>query len=413
LGHEKLLDKFRELKIYERKIKKAKARNQKFDLKKLVDGKPTYSIDHILKERYPRFLDAVNDLDDALCLISLFASLPKHELLNIKSETISECQRLLREFYLYCAVSKSFRKGFISIKGIYMNVEVMNYDIVWLSPIHTQQKLTFDVDYEIMSNFLELYISLMKFVNLKLFKDIGMDYPPPKENYDMTFFGLNSLDINKIQNKVGIKAESEKNKLSEEVNLESEEMKKILELENQNKIIKNLFKNCVFYISREVPSELFGLAIMSAGGVYGDESENSPIQHDDPIITHYIVDRPKENMTMVPNKEYIQPQWILDCVNSAKLISIADYEPSKKLPAHISPFYEFSEEGHIKVNKKLNENETEEKAYVVSPPKKDDVEEEDEELKEMLMSKNKKKMLERLREEKNKKKKVIKIKNQK
>jgi hypothetical protein len=56
-------------------------------------------------------------------------------------------------------------------------------------------------------------------------------------------------------------------------------MKKILEQENQAKIIKNLFKNCVFYISREVPSELFGLAIMSAGGVYGDESENSPIQH--------------------------------------------------------------------------------------------------------------------------------------
>jgi hypothetical protein len=55
-------------------------------------------------------------------------------------------------------------------------------------------------------------------------------------------------------------------------------MKKILEAENHNKIIKNLFKNCVFYISREVPSELFGLAIMSAGGVYGDDSENSPIQ---------------------------------------------------------------------------------------------------------------------------------------
>jgi hypothetical protein len=56
-------------------------------------------------------------------------------------------------------------------------------------------------------------------------------------------------------------------------------MKKILEAENQNKVIKNLFKNCVFYISREVPSEMFGLAIMSSGGIYGDDSENSPIQH--------------------------------------------------------------------------------------------------------------------------------------
>ena len=56
-------------------------------------------------------------------------------------------------------------------------------------------------------------------------------------------------------------------------------MKKILEAENQNKVIKNLFKKCVFYISREVPSEMFGLAIMSSGGIYGDDSENSPIQH--------------------------------------------------------------------------------------------------------------------------------------
>lgn len=56
-------------------------------------------------------------------------------------------------------------------------------------------------------------------------------------------------------------------------------MKKILEAENQNKVIKNLFKNCVFYIGREVQSEIFGLAILSAGGIYGDDSENSPIQH--------------------------------------------------------------------------------------------------------------------------------------
>lgn len=214
LGHEKLLEKFRELKIYERKIIKAKAKNEKFDLKKLVENKPTYSIDHILKERYPRFIDALNDLDDALCLISLFASLPKHELLNIKTESIVTCQRLLREFLLYCAVSKNFRKGFISIKGVYLNVEIMNNDITWLSPIHSQQKLTFDVDYEIMTNFLELYINLMKFVNLKLYKDIGMEYPPPKENYDMPFFGLNSLDINGIQEKAQAKAEREKNKVN-------------------------------------------------------------------------------------------------------------------------------------------------------------------------------------------------------
>ncbi len=114
---------------------------------------------------------------------------------------------------------------------------------------------------------------------------------------------------------------------------------------------------------------------------------------------------------MVSNKEYIQPQWILDCINSAKLISIADYEPGKKLPAHISPFYEFSDDGHIKVDKKIIEYDSktnESQAYV----NEKDEDKEDIELKEMLISKNKKKMLDRLRVEQSKKKKVPMIKNQ-
>ena len=112
---------------------------------------------------------------------------------------------------------------------------------------------------------------------------------------------------------------------------------------------------------------------------------------------------------MIPNKEYIQPQWILDCINSAKLLSIADYEPGKKLPAHISPFYEFSEDGHIKVDKKIIENDTNE-THANVQVNENNAEKEDMELKEMLISKNKKKMLERLRVEQSKKKKVPKVK---
>lgn len=116
---------------------------------------------------------------------------------------------------------------------------------------------------------------------------------------------------------------------------------------------------------------------------------------------------------MIPNKEYVQPQWILDCINSAKLLPIAEYEPGKKLPPHISPFYEFSEDGHLKVNKKINEEEYKE-IPVIAPVSNDANKNtdavEDLDLKEMLISKNKKKLLNKLKAEQSKKKKVLTVK---
>lgn len=117
---------------------------------------------------------------------------------------------------------------------------------------------------------------------------------------------------------------------------------------------------------------------------------------------------------MLPNKEYVQPQWILDCINNAKLLPIADYEPGKKLPPHISPFYEFSEDGHLKVNKNIKEQEEFRELPPVNPSananNKVNEAEEDEKLKEMLISKNKKRLLNKLKEEQSKKKKVLKVK---
>jgi pescadillo protein len=155
-----------------------------------------------LRERYPRFTDTLNDLDDALCLISLYSNLPKHDLLKVKTETVQLCQRLSREFFLYCAIAQNFKKGFISIKGVYLSVEIINNDITWLCPLNQPQKLTFEIDYEIMLNFLELYTSLMKQINHKLFKDIGLEYPPPIDSVDIPFFGYNSQYIHALQEQI-------------------------------------------------------------------------------------------------------------------------------------------------------------------------------------------------------------------
>lgn len=52
-------------------------------------------MDHIVKERYPSYIDAVRDLDDCLSLIFLFSILPKSK--RVYVERVHLCQRLSRK----------------------------------------------------------------------------------------------------------------------------------------------------------------------------------------------------------------------------------------------------------------------------------------------------------------------------
>ena len=83
LMHDKLLQKFREIKAHVKKHKKLLGKKERKLAEEHQSKKPKISLNHIIKERYPTFLDALRDLDDALCLISLFASLPQHQTLEI------------------------------------------------------------------------------------------------------------------------------------------------------------------------------------------------------------------------------------------------------------------------------------------------------------------------------------------
>ena len=195
-----------------------------------------------------------------------------------------------------------------------------------------------------------------------------------------------------------------KEKVTDQVNLESKEWQKISKNEEAEKKLKNLFKGLIFYISREVPLEIFETVIGSCGGLYGDSTENSAFQEDDKRITHYIVDRPLAGLNIKPNKEYIQPQWIFDCLNKKTLLPVSNYSPGKKLPPHLSPYYEVNEKGEyvyeIENEEDMKDEEKEDKNKEVELTK------EDKELREMMLSNNKKKLLQKIREEALKKKKT-------
>lgn len=76
LMHDKLLSKFREIKAHMKKHKKLLNKKEGALAEEHLKKTPKYSLSHVIKERYPTFVDALRDLDDALCLISLFASFP-------------------------------------------------------------------------------------------------------------------------------------------------------------------------------------------------------------------------------------------------------------------------------------------------------------------------------------------------
>lgn len=177
LLHEPLLKKFREQKSLSKKIARSLGRGEVGDAARLEKNHaPKLTLDHIIKERYPTFIDAIRDLDDALSLLFLFANLPSTT--NVPSKTIELCQRLCHEFQHYLIATNSLRKSFLSIKGIYYQATIQGQDVMWLVPYRFVQKTDGDIDYRIMGTFVEFYTTLLGFVNFRLYTSIGLVYPP-------------------------------------------------------------------------------------------------------------------------------------------------------------------------------------------------------------------------------------------
>jgi len=176
LAHEPLLRKFRETKSFLKKLSRAVGRRELGDARAIYERRPVYSLDHIVKERYPRFADALGDLDDALSAVHLFAGFPAEE--PVKTDHTALAQRLAREWQYYVARTRSLRKVFLSVKGAYFQAEVRGVTVTWLVPWRFSQALPSDVDYRVMLTFLELHSVLLEFSLFKLFGDIGLAYPP-------------------------------------------------------------------------------------------------------------------------------------------------------------------------------------------------------------------------------------------
>lgn len=197
LQHEPLLNKFRGLKTFIKKYKKALTKNDLTLAKQLKDNKPQLQLDHLVKERYSSFVDALRDLDDPLCTVFLFSTLPAIETSKgFSPERSAMCKRLTREWQSYVFFTKTLRKVFVSIKGMYYQADVQGQPITWLVPHQFSPVLPRTVDYSVMLTFLHFYETLLKFVNFKLYHDVGLAYPPALDQAkDHARSGLQLLNL--------------------------------------------------------------------------------------------------------------------------------------------------------------------------------------------------------------------------
>ncbi|KOG99596.1 mRNA-binding ribosome synthesis protein NOP7 [Saccharomyces eubayanus] len=432
LMHEPVLAKFREHKTFARKLTRALGRGEVSSAKRLEENRDTYTLDHIIKERYPSFPDALRDIDDALNMLFLFSNLPSTN--QVSSNIVSDAQKLCNQWLAYVAKERLVRKVFVSIKGVYYQANIKGEEVRWLVPFKFPENIPSDVDFRIMLTFLEFYSTLLHFVLYKLYTDSGLIYPPKLDlEKDKIISGLSSyilesrqednllqhepaeikedaqvetLDASTLKSALNAdKAKLEETSKEEQEQEQEQEQNEETELDtfednNKNKgdiliqptkydsPVAALYSDFVFYIGREVPIDILEFLILSCGGNVISEAALDQIEGKKDIdmskITHQIVDRPVLK-NKVAGRTYIQPQWVFDCINKGELVPANKYLPGETLPPHLSPWgdaigYDPTapvEEGEESESESEAEVEEEDQEVVVEG---EEEEEEDEEL---------------------------------
>ncbi|XP_044759746.1 pescadillo homolog [Coccinella septempunctata] len=352
LLHEPIVWKLRDIKTNSRKIAKARALKDYEKIHKFNNNYPTLKLDHIVKERYPTFIDALRDLDDCLTLCFLFSTFPSMP--HIPRDQSQLCQRLTTEFMHYVIEAKALRKVFVSIKGYYFQAEIKGQKVTWIVPHHFSfepQNRT-DVDFKLMSIFVEFYTVMLGFVNFRLYHTLNLHYPPKfpsvapnnveKQLVDEDVFVAERIaalncSIAKISSEV-VEEEVEIDDFSNE-----DDPEKMMEIKKEAESLKNLktlFKGLKIFVNREVPREPLVFMIRCFGGEVSWDKllfVGATFDENDESITHQIVDRPSMDKQYI-SRYYVQPQWVFDSINRRQLMPVNQYFMGETLPPHLSPF---------------------------------------------------------------------------
>ena len=253
-----------------------------------------------------------------------------------------------------------------------------------------------------MLTFLELYQTLLGFVFFKLYTDIGLVYPPPMDlNKQDAGAGIGAFTLeDSARNSLLSTLSTTSNGQSHDKKVSSKAVRQTIEALARNSVseggnevdvlphsaekedqdeefvlrpsashpedaanlptlhslssfpqsyVTHLFAPYTFFLSRETSRPIFEFIVRCFGGRIGwsdTSGSGSPFDVTDDAITHVIIDRPsirrldetEAELSRRQQRKYVQPQWIVDCVNSGKILLEEPYLQGKTLPPHLSPF---------------------------------------------------------------------------
>jgi pescadillo protein len=291
-----------------------------------------------------------------------------------------------------------------------------------------------------MLTFLELYQTLLGFVYFKLYTDSGLVYPPPLDaKKDEGGAGVGAFSLQSTSQPVPsgapklkavqiegrtISGKDVRQAIKSMAGAESEVSGGDVEMQNAESnsmevdeefvpqpstsdpqsaaslttlkalaalpqsLTTSLFSPYSFYLSRETPRPIFEFIVRSFGGRIGwpaSSGSGSPYDESDDSITHVIIDRPLVERTDESSEErerrsrrkYVQPQWVVDCINAGKILLEEPYTQGKTLPPHLSPFgeYEGAYDPALGLTEQLAEDESEDEDVDIPEAEEEDGEE--------------------------------------
>ncbi|KPA75570.1 hypothetical protein ABB37_08452 [Leptomonas pyrrhocoris] len=340
LVRDQIAEKMMAFRAWEKKIKRAEAMGLVDDLKALHTSrvKPHHSLVATIKERYPYFIDAVRDIDDAMSMLHLYAFLSP----EIKSDSTIEvhhsltsgmherAQAMCERWSRYVARAHTLTKAFISIKGYYYEAIVKGERVRWLCPHEYAHRFPPGIQQYVMLSFLEFYLEMMKFVLVKLEADLARDEVDRNAAEDEE--GVARANAEDFASAAALTVLDVGANPAEAQTVRATATKQTL-MEAELQKARSLFRGLTFYLSREVPAKHISFVINACGGRVATDYVPSN-------ITHVIVDRPAlaPGMAKHDTLEYVQPQYVFDCLNARLVLPVAGYRIGEELPPHVSPF---------------------------------------------------------------------------